>query len=198
MFDNLLAYWQDRTLLREIVKDNPVKGALVFVILQALQVIIAPLPGEVTGFMAGFLFGSFLGFFLSTLGIFIGSAISFLIVRSFRNHFLLKYEGHPLYMRIKKLFKKHSLYGVFLLYLFPGFPKDLLNYLMAFMPIKLRTFLILSNLGRAPGTFALALQGDVVYGGHPYRILWMSLVFLLAFVVFLILKNKFEKTFFEA
>ncbi|MFN4131597.1 MAG: TVP38/TMEM64 family protein [Caldimicrobium sp.] len=198
MIANLLSYWQDRTLLRDIVEENPIKGALIFLILQVLQVVLAPLPGEVTGFVAGFLFGTFLGFFLSTLGILIGSALSFLIASFFKKHFLLKYENHPNYVKIKKLFRKHGLYGVFFLYLFPGFPKDLLNYLMAFMPIKLRTFLILSNLGRAPGTFALALQGDVVYGGHPYRILLVSSGFLLAFVIFLLLKKNFEKSLYES
>lgn len=197
MLDHLLAYWEDREFLRELVKENPYKGALIFVILQALQVILAPLPGEVTGFMAGFLFGSWLGFFLSTAGIILGSSLAFLMVRAFRKRFLLKYEFHPLYLRIKKLFKKYGLYGVFLLYLFPGFPKDLLNYLMAFMPISFKSFLIVSNLGRAPGTFALAIQGDVVYEGHPYKIILTTLAFLTALLIFFILKKRYEKILFE-
>lgn len=197
MFDELLRYWEDRGFLREIVEENPIKGAIIFVILQALQVVIAPIPGEVTGFMAGFLFGGFLGFLLSTIGIVIGSTVAFLLMRAFRKRFLFRYERHPLYLRVKKLFKKHGYYGVFLLYLFPGFPKDFLNYLMAFMPISLRSFLIISNLGRAPGTLALSIQGDVVYGGHPYKIFIVSSAFLIVFLIFILLKKRWEKVLFE-
>lgn len=77
MLESLLNLWQDRTLLREIVEKNSTLGALLFVFLQALQVVIAPLPGEVTGFMAGFLFGAILGTFLSMGGIIIGSSLAF-------------------------------------------------------------------------------------------------------------------------
>ncbi|MFN4196930.1 MAG: TVP38/TMEM64 family protein, partial [Caldimicrobium sp.] len=82
MFDELIRYWGNRSLLREVVAEDPIKGAIIFILLQAIQVVIAPIPGEVTGFMAGFLFGGFLGFILSTIGIIIGSAIAFLIMRT--------------------------------------------------------------------------------------------------------------------
>ncbi len=181
--------WTDREFLREFVQKNPLLGALLFIILQSLQVVIAPLPGEVTGFMAGFLFGGFMGFLLSTIGIAIGSGLAFGLARLFRRRFLVRYELHPLYLRVKKLFRRYGLWGVFLLYLFPGFPKDFLNYLLAFMPITFKAFFIISNIGRAPGTLALAIQGDVIYGGHPYRIIFTTLAFLLAFFLFLWLKK---------
>ncbi len=196
MLEKLWLIWEDRDLLRELVKEYPFFSPFLFILLQAFQVIIAPLPGEVTGFMAGFLFGAVLGFFLSTTGILIGSAIVFSVLRSFRKHFFLKYESHPFYLRLRRAFKRWGLWGVFLLYLFPGFPKDLLNYFMPFMPLSFKTFLILSTLGRAPGTLALAIQGDVVYGGHPYKIFIVSLSFILVFFLFLIFKKRFEKNYF--
>jgi uncharacterized membrane protein YdjX (TVP38/TMEM64 family) len=47
----------------------------------------------------------------------------------------------------------------FLLFLIPGFPKDVLCYLLGLSRMRLRTFLVLSTLGRMPGTFLLTLQG---------------------------------------
>ena len=193
MLEELAKLWQDRAFLREMTNSHPYLAPFIFVILQALQVVVAPLPGEVTGFMAGFLFGAIPGFILSMCGIFLGSLIVFTVVSSFRKHFLKRYENHPYYLKLKGLFRKYGLFGVFILYLFPGFPKDLLNYLVPLMPISLRALLIISTLGRAPGTFALALQGDVVYGGHPYKIVFVSIPFLLAFFLFLYLKRFLEK-----
>lgn len=192
MWESFLSLWSDRTFLRDLVKENPFLGALIFVLLQALQVIIAPLPGEVTGFIGGFLFGALGGFVLSTIGILLGSGIAFTLMRKLRRRFFTKYEANPYYLKVKRVFRRYGLYGVFLLYLFPGFPKDLLNYFMAFMPISFKAFMIVSNLGRAPGTLALAIQGDVVYGGHPYRIIIVTGAFILAFLLFLLFKKRLE------
>lgn len=192
MWDHIVNLWEDRVFLRELIKEHPHLGPLLFVLFQALQVVIAPLPGEVTGFMAGFLFGAFFGFILSMTGIFLGSLFVFLLVASFRRHFLRKYETHSFYLKLKALFKRYGTFGVFLLYLFPGFPKDLLNYFMPFLPLSLKAFLILSTLGRAPGTLALSIQGDVVYGGHPYRIFIVTATFVLALLIFFLIRKRFE------
>ncbi|MCS7150687.1 MAG: TVP38/TMEM64 family protein [Caldimicrobium sp.] len=192
MWEEIVSLWEDRSLLRDLVRENPLLGAVLFTILQALQVVIAPLPGEVTGFMAGFLFGTIPGFLLSTTGILLGSMLAFLLVRTFRKHFLKRYEFHPYYVKIKRVFRKYGLTGVFILYLIPGFPKDILNYLVGFMPISFKSFIVVSTIGRAPGTLALAIQGDVVYGGHPLRIILVTSAFAVAFLSFLLLKKRLE------
>lgn len=193
MLEEITKLWQDRTFLREITRAHPHLAPLIFVILQALQVIIAPLPGEVTGFMAGFLFGAFIGFLLSMCGIFLGSLVVFNLVSAFRKLFLKRYENHTHYLKLKGLFRKYGLFGVFILYLFPGFPKDLLNYFLPLMPISIKTLLIVSTLGRAPATLALSIQGDVVYGGHPYKIFFVTGMFLLALLTFFLLRRQLEK-----
>jgi len=193
LLEEIINLWQDRAYLREITKAHPNLAPIIFVIIQALQVIIAPLPGEATGFMAGFLFGAFLGFILSMCGIFLGSLVVFYLVSAFREHFLKRYENHNHYLKLKRLFRKYGLFGVFILYLFPGFPKDILNYLIPLMPISIKALLIVSTLGRAPATLALSIQGDVVYGGHPYKIVFVTAVFLITFLIFLFLRRRLEK-----
>jgi uncharacterized membrane protein YdjX (TVP38/TMEM64 family) len=47
----------------------------------------------------------------------------------------------------------------FLLFLIPGFPKDYLCYLLGLSRMRLRTFLIVSAIGRIPGTYLLTIQG---------------------------------------
>ena len=58
-----------------------VLAPVVFIAIQALQVIIAPIPGEVTGLLGGFVFGQWLGFFYSTIGLTIGSLGAFWVGR---------------------------------------------------------------------------------------------------------------------
>uniref|UniRef100_A0A7C4NS55 DedA family protein n=1 Tax=Thermodesulfobacterium geofontis TaxID=1295609 RepID=A0A7C4NS55_9BACT len=59
MFDNLLSLWNNREELRIFLGKHPYLGPFLFIVFQALQVIIAPIPGEATGFLAGFFFGAF-------------------------------------------------------------------------------------------------------------------------------------------
>lgn len=191
-WEDLRYFWEDRTAVREFVRAHPVLGALLFILVQALQVIVAPLPGEVTGFIGGFIFGAPLGFIFSMTGISLGSAVAFVLIRKLRDRFLKRYYENEHYRKLRIYFKKFGLFGVFFLYLFPGFPKDLLNYLVALLPISFRAFLIICLLGRAPGTLALSIQGDVVYGGHPYRIAIVSAAFVLAFLIFLLLRKRVE------
>ena len=195
MLDSLFDLWENREALRELLSRHPLFAPFIFVFLQALQVVVAPIPGEVTGFIAGFVFGAFKGFFLSTLGIFLGSIIAFSIARFFKEKFLKAYEGHPFYQKTVKVLKKWGGMGIFLLYLFPGFPKDLLNYFLGLMPVRLRAFLILSTLGRIPGTLALCLQGDAVFSGDPKRIFITAGAFLFVFLIFVLVKKRLTTLF---
>jgi len=59
------------------------------------------------------------------------------------------------------------------------------------MPISFKAFIFVCTLGRIPGTFALSLQGDVVYGGHPYKIFFVFTIFGLSFIIFFLFKKRF-------
>ncbi len=190
MFDHFFSLWNNRDELRAFISIHPYLGIVVFIALQVLQVVIAPLPGEATGFLAGFFFGAFKGLIISMIGIIIGSSVAFYIAKACEKKWLKKYEKSPIYLKIKKIFKKHGLTGVFILYLFPGFPKDLLNYFLGFMPITFKAFITICALGRIPATFALTLQGDVVYKGEPKKILISSAIFVIAFLTFLLIKKR--------
>ncbi len=65
--------YEDKQLMHAMLARWGVLAPVVFIAIQALQVIIAPIPGEVTGLLGGFVFGPWLGFFYSTIGLTIGS-----------------------------------------------------------------------------------------------------------------------------
>ncbi len=192
MCEHIFSLWENREELRVFLGKYPHLAPFLFIMFQALQVIIAPIPGEATGFLAGFLFGAFKGFLLSTTGILIGSTIAFYIGRLFKKKILKNYENSPHYLKVKRIFQKYGVIGAFFLYVFPGFPKDILNYFLGVMPISFKAFIFICTLGRIPGTFALAIQGDVVYGGQPYKIFLVSGIFLAVFLIFFFFKKKLE------
>ena len=73
--------YEDKRPMHAMLDRWGVLAPVVFVAIQALQVIIAPIPGDVTGLLGGFVFGQWLGFFYSTVGLTIGSLGAFWVGR---------------------------------------------------------------------------------------------------------------------
>jgi len=73
----------DRQRLMKFIRDAGPWSIVVFIGLQALQVLFAPIPGEVTGFIGGYLYGALLGTLYSTIGLTIGSWFAFSLARYF-------------------------------------------------------------------------------------------------------------------
>lgn len=54
----LVRLYVDKLFLKRTLRQWGILAPVIFIGLQALQVIIAPIPGEVTGILGGYLFGS--------------------------------------------------------------------------------------------------------------------------------------------
>ena len=61
----------------------------------------------------------------------------------------------------------------FLLFLFPGAPKDYLCYLLGLSKTPFRVFVVLVTVGRMPANLLLALQGTQAYQGHYWTFLML-------------------------
>src|SRR5437867_6553862 len=77
----LVRLYQDKHFLKETVRAWGVGAPLVFIAIQALQVIISPIPGEITGPVGGVLFGTWLAVVYSTIGLTVGTLFSFWVGR---------------------------------------------------------------------------------------------------------------------
>ncbi|MCX7981779.1 MAG: TVP38/TMEM64 family protein [Syntrophales bacterium] len=155
----------DRERLLTFINDFGPWSIVVFIGLQALQVLFAPVPGEVTGFIGGYLYGAIWGTIYSTLGLTLGSWLAFTLARIF---------GLPLVERIVKaeLFQKYDRFithrgklVIFILFLIPGFPKDALCYLIGLSHLKTLPFLLISASGRLLGTLLLSVSGSLLRNG---------------------------------
>lgn len=131
----------------------------VFVLFQIFQVIAAPFPGELTGVVGGYVYGETLGFILSTLGLTIGSWIAFELASILGRPFVERFVSQEVLHKFDFLMTNTGAMICFLLFLIPGFPKDYLCYLLGLSRMKLSTFLIVSIIGRLPGTYLLTIQG---------------------------------------
>jgi uncharacterized membrane protein YdjX (TVP38/TMEM64 family) len=161
MWRDVISFFETKRLETFIASYGTYAG-LVFVVIQALQVIIAPIPGEVTGFVGGFLFGNAIGTILSTIGLTLGSMGAFFIARFFGLRLVEKIVKQKYRDKFDYLVTHKGLYITFVLYLIPGFPKDSLSYLLGLTKLKLLPFIFMNVFGRLPGTLLLTTQGSAV------------------------------------
>lgn len=140
----------------------------VFVLFQVLQVVAAPFPGELTGVAGGYVYGQTLGFILSTIGLTIGSWMAFELASILGRPFVEKFVKQDVLHKFDFLTTNTGATICFLLFLFPGFPKDYLCYLLGLSRMKLTTFLIVTIVGRIPGTYFLSMQGASIRNQEYY------------------------------
>lgn len=166
LWRRLVELLEHQELLRDFTISLGSVAPLVYVGLQALQVVISPIPGEATGFIGGFLFGAWLGFFYSTAGLTLGSVAAFFLSRWFRRSVRSRLKKSKIYNKLEHLIEHQGLFLCFVLFLLPGFPKDFLCYLLGLSRMPWQAFFVIVTLGRMPGTLMLTMQGANVYNGN--------------------------------
>jgi uncharacterized membrane protein YdjX (TVP38/TMEM64 family) len=167
-------YFLNPKVLKTFLLSFGPYAAVIFVVLQGLQVVFAPIPGEVTGFVGGLLFGKFGGTMLSTLGLTLGSALAFAIARWLGASFVHKIVKKEYIDRCDYFITHKGLYITFIMFLIPGFPKDSLCYLLGLTKMRWVDFILMNVFGRLPGTLILTLEGDAVRHGQ-YKAFWVLL-----------------------
>ena len=169
-FTGLLELLLDRERLLETIDRNLGYTVFIFIGLQALQVVAAPIPGEATGFVGGLMFGPFWGVVLSTIGLTLGSWAAFVLARLMGRPLVEAVVRAETLRRYDYVMKHKGLFLAFLMFLIPGFPKDILCYLLGLGHMRLRDFLAVSVSGRLLGTILLTLGGTYVRDER-----WMAL-----------------------
>lgn len=143
---------------------------LAYILLQVVQVVIAPIPGGAIEFIGGYFFGAKAGFFYSMIGLILGSCLAFGLARVFEKIAVERFIPVQTMKKFDYLVGHEGVILSFLLFLIPGFPKDALCYILGLTPMHLGIFLIISTLGRIPGTLMACLQGGKAFD-HQYMAL---------------------------
>ncbi len=166
-FCKTLSTDQGREELALFIEQAGVFAPLVFVLMMSLQIIVAFIPGgplEITG---GFLFGGWLGTILTVTGAVLGTLLVYTLVRKFGRPLVNLFVSEEKFKKFSVLEDEDKLeFWVFVLFLIPGIPKDLLTYIVALTKIKCRQFLLLSTIARFPALMASVLVGDSLYDGR--------------------------------
>jgi len=177
----------DGTRLKGIISSYGASSPLAYILIQVLQVVVAPIPGGAIEFLGGYLFGVKAGFFYSMIGLVLGSWLAFALGRIFEKVAVEKFVSPRTRKKFDYLVGHEGVILSFLLFLIPGFPKDALCYLLGLTPMHLGIFLVISTIGRIPGTLMACLQGGKAFD-HQYKtmliLLGISTLVILVFYIY--------------
>ena len=142
-------------------------GCLLVLCIQIIQIVIAFIPGEPVEILAGALYGWAGGVFLCLLGCVIASSGIFIISKRFGAFFaenLIRTGRLDKFTFLKDTKKLETI--VFILFLIPGTPKDMLTYIVGTSSMKLIPFLVISTLARLPSVLSSTIIGSAMRQGQ--------------------------------
>ncbi len=135
-------------------------GALVYLTAQILQIVISILPGQVFQIAAGYVFGFFPGLLLSIAGVLAGTTLTYYLAKILGTDGMEWILGSDKMKRFVSMLNSEKAYIIiFLIYLIPGMPKDLICYAAGISGVDFRRFLLISTIGRIP-----AMCGSLLFG----------------------------------
>jgi len=192
---DLFHLFTDKDRLLNLIEEHQTYAVFIFIGLQVIQVLVAILPGEVTGFVGGIFFGPLWGIIFSTIGLTLGSWMAFNLAHLVGRPLIDIIVRQETIKRFDYVMKHKGLFLAFLLFLIPGFPKDILCYLLGLGHIRQVDFLMVSTAGRLLGTTLLTIGGsffrDERYGAF-FTIIGISIGMILIVLVY---RDRFERWF---
>jgi len=174
----LLRLYVDKRFLKHTLREWGVLAPVIFIGLQAFQVIIAPIPGDLTGILGGYLFGEWGGILYSTIGLTMGSLTAFAIGRWLGARYVQKLVSPDIWRKMGFIVEAEGTILCFIVFLLPGLPKDVTCYIFGLSPMPFWVFAVVSTLGRFPTTWVLSAQGARTASGDYLHVILLSAIVL--------------------
>ncbi|WP_336021848.1 TVP38/TMEM64 family protein [Halobellus salinisoli] len=152
--------------LRAWIAQFGVFAPLVFVLIQAVQVVVAPIPGQVVALVAGYLFGPFWGTVYSLTGVLIGSAVAFSLAKRYGRSFVEDILHEDVVARFDDFVETVGVPGLFAFVIIPGLPDDAICFLAGLTSFRLRTFIAVISVGRLPAYVITVYAGGELASGR--------------------------------
>jgi uncharacterized membrane protein YdjX (TVP38/TMEM64 family) len=176
---------------RDLIQSYGYTGVLIFVLIQIIQIVIPVIPGEVVQVAGGYIFGTWLGTLYLMIGVIVGSICAFFAARLLGYPLVRSFVSENKLGRMRELMQgKKSDVVVFILFLLPGLPKDVLTYIAGLTPIKSVRFLVMASMARFPALLASAYLGDNLHEKDYLGAIVISLVAVLLFIGGFLFKDR--------
>ncbi|WP_339239548.1 TVP38/TMEM64 family protein [Paenibacillus sp. FSL R5-0517] len=176
---------------REYIHSTGHWGPIMFILFQILQIVVAPIPGEVVQVAGGYIYGTAIGSLYTTIGLILGSAIAFYFTRFIGRAYISRLLQKKNYKWMSFIHdeKKFSAF-LFIFFVIPGLPKDMLVFVAALTSIRSFKFFMILIIGRLPWIIASAAVGSTIHMQQYTIAISISVIAVIGFVLGYIYRDK--------
>ena len=178
--------------LKTFILSTHEKGIFVYILIQIMQVIFLPIPAAIICIVGSLIYGPWLGALYCSIGILIGSYISFFIGKTFGFRLVSWIVGKENTDKYTEIIRKRGGFFLALAFLLPMFPDDILCLISGITNLSFKQFFWITLITRPIGVIAMSFFG----GGHviPFSgwgiYVWIAILILVVFVVFFTYKYQ--------
>jgi len=161
-------------------------------VLMVLQMIAAPIPGQLITFTNGLLFGAFWGAVLSWSSAMAGAALCFGIASAFGRPVVEKLVGKASLNYVDDFFERYGTKAIIVARLIPFVPFDPISYGAGLTKIGFARFFIATGIGQLPATILYSWLGAKVTGAIQI-VFWVFIGVIVLAVALSALKPWFDR-----
>ncbi|MGN1194070.1 MAG: TVP38/TMEM64 family protein [Acutalibacteraceae bacterium] len=159
----LLAFFEDTDKFKSWLDSFGTTGRIIFVSIRALQTVVKFIPAEPLEIGSGYAYGTFGGLFYCMLGTFIGSLVIIALTKIFGVKVVNIFVSQEQINSLRFLKNKNKLTTtLFIIYLIPGTPKDIITYLMGITDYNMVKFMIITSIARIPSIITSTVCGSAL------------------------------------
>ena len=155
--------FSDTEGFKNFVEENYLLSVFTIIIICALQVVVALVPGEVVEVASGYAFGPIEGTLYCLVGMLIGSITVIVLTRVFGRRFIESICPREKIDSISWISNGKKLHFIVaLLFFIPGTPKDLITYFVGLTKMSIPAYIVITSLARLPSIIISALSGNAL------------------------------------
>lgn len=166
---------------------------LAFFFLQFVSTIVAPVPSNITALAGGILFGTLPAFLLTFAAVVLGSFLVFSLARALGQERVGRFVGRKLSGRYLDIIRRKRDSFLFMAFLFPFFPDDILCILAGLTEISWKRFLALCLIARPWGLLVSCAVGGSALELPIWAMIVLGALGVTIFVLAMIYGDRIEE-----
>ena len=174
--------------LKEFILSTKEKGVIIYILIQCSQVIFMPIPAAVICIVGSLIYGPLLSGIYCSIGVLIGSYISFLLGKTFGYRIVSWIVGKDNTEKYSEIIRRRGPVFLVLAFLLPMFPDDILCLIAGITKMKFSTFFWITLITRPIGVLCMSYfsSGELIpFSGWGIYVWGIISVFAIILSVFI-------------
>lgn len=146
--------------LRAFILYTKGMGKFVYILIQIAQVVFVPIPAAIITLAGAAIWGPLVGGILDSIGVLLGSYLSFIIGKIFGFRVVAYVAGKDNALKYAKIINDRGKFFLIYAFLLPFFPDDILCLIAGMTTMKFSTFFLIAGITRPIGVMCMSYFGS--------------------------------------